>query len=162
MVLDEADRMLDMGFEGDIRKIFAYELKNSSSLRYLIIFLLCFTFILIRAINKKRQVAMFSATWPLQIRALASEFLRDAVKVTIGSKELQANVKILQKVEVIEPEDRDKRLIQLLIEYKRTPVCVLFLVIVLDNDNDNHVILSYYVRIQRFLYLHYTKMKFLD
>lgn len=74
-------------------------------------------------INKKRQVAMFSATWPLQIRALASEFLRNAVKITIGSKELAANVKIMQIVEVIEPEARDKRLIELLTQYRKTPVC---------------------------------------
>jgi ATP-dependent RNA helicase DBP3 len=80
-----------------------------------------------RLIHKKRQVAMFSATWPLQIRALASEFLRNAVKVTIGSKELAANVKILQIVEVIEPEARDRRLIELLTLYRKTPVCDLHL-----------------------------------
>lgn len=73
--------------------------------------------------NPKRQVAMFSATWPLQIRALASEFLRDAIRITIGSKELHANVKITQIVEVIEPEKRDYRLLELIKQYQKSPVC---------------------------------------
>jgi ATP-dependent RNA helicase DBP3 len=49
-VLDEADRMLDMGFEEPVRFI----LSNT---------------------NKVRQMVMFSATWPLDVHKLAQEFM---------------------------------------------------------------------------------------
>lgn len=61
LVLDEADRMLDLGFEQDVRDIISY----------------C-------AGPSVRQTAMFSATWPKSIRDLAAEFLRNPVKVGQG------------------------------------------------------------------------------
>lgn len=60
-MLDEADRMLDLGFEQDVRDIISY----------------C-------AGPSVRQTAMFSATWPKSIRDLAAEFLRNPVKVGEG------------------------------------------------------------------------------
>jgi superfamily II DNA/RNA helicase len=50
-VLDEADRMLDMGFEPEIKKIFAH-------------------------LPQPRQTLFFTATWPKSVRALAYTFLR--------------------------------------------------------------------------------------
>lgn len=64
LVLDEADRMLDLGFEKDVREIIGY----------------C-------APGKKRQTAMFSATWPKSIRDLAAEFLNNPVKVGLFPRE---------------------------------------------------------------------------
>jgi len=92
VVLDEADRMLDMGFEKDIREIFTY-------------------------LSKKRHTAMFSATWPISIRALAAEYLTQPIRINIGSEDLSANTKITQIVEVIEPKLREKRLLELLRKY---------------------------------------------
>jgi ATP-dependent RNA helicase RhlE len=58
LVLDEADRMLDMGFIHDIRKIVA-------------------------KLPKERQTLFFSATMPRDIADLADEMLRDPVKVAV-------------------------------------------------------------------------------
>jgi ATP-dependent RNA helicase DBP3 len=96
VVLDEADRMLDKGFEEPIRQI-------------------------ISQTAKKRQTLMFTATWPPSVRELASTFMVSPVRVTIGdnqSGELRANVRIKQLVEVVDPRDKEQRLLQLLKQYQ--------------------------------------------
>jgi ATP-dependent RNA helicase DBP3 len=96
VVLDEADRMLDKGFEEAIRQI-------------------------ISQTPKKRQTLMFTATWPPSVRDLASTFMSSPVRITIGdnqSGELRANVRIKQVVEVVDPRAKEQRLLQLLKQYQ--------------------------------------------
>ena len=92
LVLDEADRMLDQGFERDIRQI-------------------------IGETHPARQTALFSATWPDNVRELAHSFLSRPIKVTIGSEDLAAGTRITQVVEVVEDRARELKLQQLLKKY---------------------------------------------
>jgi len=74
VILDEADRMLDMGFEVDLRKILGQ-------------------------VHSNAQTLMWSATWPIEIRKLANEFLKEYVHIKIGNGEggLSLNKRIEQK-----------------------------------------------------------------
>lgn len=93
LVLDEADRMLDKGFEQDIKDIIQPMPVS------------------------KRQTVMFTATWPRSVRDLATSFMSSPVTVTIGgdpSADPRANTRIKQAVEVLDPREKEGRLIQLL------------------------------------------------
>ncbi len=61
-ILDEADRMLDMGFVRDMRRIE-------------------------KLVPKQRQTALFSATFPSEVEKLTKEFTRDAVRISVHDGE---------------------------------------------------------------------------
>lgn len=90
-VLDEADRMLDMGFGEDVRQILS-------------------------ALPRKRQTVMFSATFPKSIEELSESCQQDVTRVTIAGKE-EASLEIRQLRLVTEANERFHHLCWLLHKY---------------------------------------------
>jgi ATP-dependent RNA helicase DBP3 len=62
----------------------------------------------------------FSATWPQSVVKLSQQYLVNPVHVTVGSTDLAANVNITQRVEVIDPKDKNTRLLTLLKDYHKS------------------------------------------
>merc|ERR1719291_1039056 len=90
MVLDEADRMLDMGFEPQVRKV-------TSQCR------------------PDRQTLMWSATWPREVQRLARDICKeDPAHINVGSLDTRTAHTIRQYVEVVQEVDKKARLRRLL------------------------------------------------
>jgi len=89
-VLDEADRMLDMGFESQLRILFGQ-------------------------IRPDRQLLLWSATWPREVRKMASNHLSDNyLKLKIGNEdENTVNKNVIQHIIFVEAATKQAELIQL-------------------------------------------------
>ena len=84
LVIDEADRMFDMGFIRDIRKI-------------------------VSLLPHQRRTALLSATMPPEIRKLANELLTDPVRVDLSTKTMVVD-RISQKVMMVRTPEKQSRL----------------------------------------------------
>lgn len=99
LVVDEADRMLDMGFEDQVRDIISW------------------------CTHPERQTSMFTATWPKEVVGLANQYMRDPMQVSMGQGQLvadgclRANKNVHQVVEILHEDKRLARLTEIMDSY---------------------------------------------
>lgn len=98
LALDEADRMVDLGFEDEIRDIMSF-------------------------FKGQRQIVMFSATMPSKIKAFAESALNDPVEVNVG-RAGATNLDILQEVEYVKEEAKLPAILEAL--QKTAPPVLIF------------------------------------
>ena len=121
LVMDEADRMIDMGFEEDVNYIldalpvsnFKPDTDDAEDVSRMVV----------DGLPKYRQTTMFSATMPPPVERIAKNFLRRPAVVTIGTAG-KAVDSVEQKVEIIPEEKKINRLLATLNEGYEAPIIV--------------------------------------
>ncbi|KAI3387415.1 hypothetical protein SNEBB_000947, partial [Seison nebaliae] len=100
LVLDEADRLLDLGFEPQILKI-------------------------LLDIRPDRQTIMTSATWPIGVQRLAKKYFTNPVYIRVGSLELSTVKTVEQKVMLVNDDEKESEILKLLRELMRQNESIL-------------------------------------
>ncbi|ODV90755.1 hypothetical protein CANCADRAFT_11392, partial [Tortispora caseinolytica NRRL Y-17796] len=107
IVLDEADRMISMGFDVQVQAVLSHLPKEPP-------------------FSKRRQAMMFSATMPPAIEALTAKYLTNPAIITIGATSSAVDT-VEQRVEIVESEnDRKDRLLRILRQPRYRPPVIVF------------------------------------
>lgn len=99
VVIDEGDRMMDMGFSPQLKKILSQ-------------------------VRPDHQSFVCTATWPVTLSELSAEFMQTPIHINVGSVEFPLNPNITQQVKVVEADDKVQCLVEILKPLKEKRVLI--------------------------------------
>ncbi|OMJ16470.1 Pre-mRNA-processing ATP-dependent RNA helicase PRP5 [Smittium culicis] len=112
LVLDEADRMFDMGFEPQVMKI-------------------------VQNVRPSRQTLLFSATFPRQMEALARKILKKPLEISIGGRAI-VSPDIEQKIQILDFDEKFINLLEVLgATYNENPDSIALVFVERQEAADN-------------------------